>query len=74
MAKTSNISIAKLRTFLKKRGCKHIRTNGGHEVWQCNDLLRPIIFQTHINPVPEFVILQIIRVLGISKIDFLNEI
>ena len=74
MAKIQNISVKKLRKFLKKKGCKLKRTNGGHEIWTCENLLRPITFQTHINPVPQFIVLQIIKALGVTKKDFLNEV
>ena len=33
-------------------------------------LTRPIIFQTHIEPVPEFIIRNALRALGISKDQF----
>lgn len=65
--KLSNISIAAYRQFLTRTGCKCIRTSGGHEHWARTDLLRPITFQTHINPVPEFIIKNGLRILGKDK-------
>ena len=52
------------------KGCTLIRTNAGHEIWGQKGLSRPIVFQTHINPVPEFIIKNSLRALGISKNDF----
>jgi len=68
--KLSNISIDTYRLFLKKAGCKHIRTNSGHEHWSRNDLNRPITFQTHIDPVPEFIIKNALRTLNLKRKDF----
>jgi len=50
--KLSNISVSEFRRFLELIGCKYIKTEGGHEKWSRKDLRRPVIFQTHINPVP----------------------
>ena len=68
--KLSNISLAGYRDFLSKVGCKYIRTTDGHEVWTKKELTRPIIFQTHIEPVPEFIIRNALRALEISKSQF----
>lgn len=67
---TANIKIQILKKFLKKQGCVFVRINAGHEIWQCPKCTRPIVFQTHIDPIPEFIILQILRTLNISKKDF----
>lgn len=68
--KLSNISIAKFQAFLDLALCKQIGINGGHEKWARADLNRPIIFQTHINPIPEFIIKNNLRVLGFTKKQF----
>lgn len=70
--KLSNITLNHYREFLEKAGCKKIRTEGGHEVWSREDLLRPIIVQTHVQPVPEFIIKNALRNLGLTKQDFFN--
>ena len=56
-----NISLKYFKSFLEYEGCNHIRTTGGHYVFSRKDLLRPIIVQTHIDPVPEFIVKQIMR-------------
>ncbi|MDR1021945.1 MAG: type II toxin-antitoxin system HicA family toxin [Prevotellaceae bacterium] len=68
--KLTNVKIADYREFLQKVGCKKIRTSGGHEVWSRKDLLRPIIVQTHVEPVPEFIIQNALRSLNLTKKDF----
>ena len=65
--KLSNISIKEYRTFLTNIGCTCDRIKGGHEHWTREDLLRPITFQTHIEPVPEFIIKNGLRILGKDK-------
>ena len=74
ISKLSNISLRKYRQFLKKVGCSKIRTNSGHEHWAKNDLDRPITIQTHISPVPEFIIKQHLRYLKLSRKDFFKII
>lgn len=68
--KLSNISLNDYRNFLKKVNCNLIRISSGHEVWARKDLLRPIIVQTHTDPVPEFIIKNALRSLGLSKQEF----
>ena len=68
--KLSNISIAKFAAFLELALCKFVKIEGGHQKWTRADLFRPIIFQTHIDPVPEFIVKNNLRVLGYSKNDF----
>lgn len=70
--KLSNVSLDDYREFLLKVGCKKIGTEGGHEKWVRKDLTRPIIVQTHIRPVPEFIIKNALRTLNLTKQDFFN--
>ena len=67
-----NVSLADYRLFLSKAGCKKIRTNGGHEVWAKAGCTRPIVVQSHESPVPEFIIKNGLRTLGLSKQDFFD--
>jgi hypothetical protein len=68
--KLSNISLADLRRFLREQGCNHIGDKGGHEKWSRKDLIRPIVIQSHIDPVPEFIVKQILRTLDIDRSEF----
>jgi hypothetical protein len=72
--KLSNISISEFRRFLELIGCKYIKTEGGHEKWSRKNLRRPVIFQTHINPVPERIIKNNLRSLGMSREEFLKHL
>jgi len=67
-----NISLRLFRQFLISKGLKIIRTNGGHEIWGSIQLLRPIVIQTHIDPIPEFVIKNNLRNLGVKVEEFLE--
>jgi hypothetical protein len=68
--KISNVKIHDFRRFLEKCDCKNIGIEGGHEKWARKDLTRPIIVQTHIEPVPEFIIQNALRNLGLTKKDY----
>lgn len=68
--KLSNIPLNEFRDFLLKVKCKKISTEGGHEKWSRRDLTRPIILQTHIDPIPEFIVKNALRNLGLTKKDF----
>lgn len=68
--KLSNIPIKDLELFLAKTGCKFDSINNGHVRYVKKGCSRPIIFQTHIDPVPEFIIRNILRDLGLTKRDF----
>lgn len=68
--KLSNVSLRDFRDFLAKAGCKSESIKGGHEKWTKPGLLRPIIVQTHIDPVPEFIVRNTLRNLGMTKEDF----
>ena len=68
--KLSNVPLADFREFLEKVGCRRLSTEGGHEKWVREGLTRPIILQTHISPVPEFIIKNTLRTLSLTKKDF----
>ena len=65
-----NVSLKDCRKFLAKVGCQNKRTTGGHEHWTRADLLRPITIQTHIDPIPERIMKQIINSLEMDKDEF----
>ncbi|GAA4013732.1 MULTISPECIES: type II toxin-antitoxin system HicA family toxin [Hymenobacter] len=69
-----NVTIRDYRTFLERVGCQCTRTKGGHEHWTRKDLNRPVTFQTHIDPVPEFILKNGLRILGLGKEDFWAEL
>ncbi len=65
-----NVSISQLESFLELCLCKFIKNNKGHVQYTRSDLTRPLIFQSHIDPVPEFIVKNLLRGLGYSKNDF----
>ncbi len=69
--KPSNLPLATIRKILSHVGCKKVDTTGGggHEKWTRSDLLRPIVIQTHIDPVPTFIVMQIMRTLNLTRDD-----
>lgn len=67
MGRYSNISPALFRKFLESIGLSFSHIKGGHEVWKKEGILRPIVFQTHIDPIPEFIVLNNIRTAGATK-------
>ncbi|MCC7455133.1 MAG: type II toxin-antitoxin system HicA family toxin [Crocinitomix sp.] len=72
--KLSNIPLKTLKWFLEHNGLKCTKHTGGHEKWTRKDLPRPIIVQSHITPVPEFILKQILKHLGFSKREFCEYI
>lgn len=68
--KLSNIPYKMMIWFLDEKGLKYIKTEGGHAKYTRADLSRPIIIQTHICPVPEFIVKQILRHLNVTKKEF----
>lgn len=72
IVRLNNVSIAEFQAFLDLAQCKFIHIKGGHEKWTRSDLRRPVIFQTHINPIPEFIVKNNLRILGCSKSDYQN--
>ncbi len=69
-----NISLTDVRKILKHYGCKKAKsTGGGHEKWVRADFTRPITIQSHISPVPEFIIQNtILKTLKVSKKEFFS--
>ena len=74
--KLSNIPLKVFRKFLKSQGLNVIKSSkgrGGHEKWSRSNIDRPITIQTHIDPVPEFIVKQILRHLGMTREDFFEK-
>lgn len=64
-----NVSVEDYKSFLSHHGLKNIRTSKGHEVWCGAKLTRPVIFQTHIDPIPLFIIKSNLRTMGLTLND-----
>lgn len=65
-----NISLATFRDFLRYKGLNLIKTEGGHEKWSKLGMWRPVIIQTHIDPVPEFIIRNNLGSIGSNRKEF----
>lgn len=65
-----NILLKDFEKFLQSQGCKCIRIKGGHKHYTRSDLNRPITIQSHIDPIPEFIVRNALRSLNLSKDDF----
>ena len=72
MKKLSNITIKEFRAALEKLGLTQMRVSGGHEIWTKSGLKRTIVFQTHVEPLPEFVVKNALRDMGISRQEFID--
>ena len=72
MKKLSNITIAEFKAFMKSKGLKIERTSGGHEMWSKEGMQRPVVFQNHIDPLPEFVVKNNLTAIGVSRKEFLE--
>lgn len=72
MRKLSNITPNEFARVLLLLGFTKTRTKGGHEAWTKEGIARPVIFQTHINPIPEFVVVNNLRTIGLSRKDFIS--
>ena len=73
--KVSNIPLKLFQKYLKSQGINKIKTSkgrGGHEKWSRRDLDRPITIQTHVDPVPEFIVKQVLRYLDMTVAEFLS--
>ncbi|RLD45094.1 MAG: type II toxin-antitoxin system HicA family toxin [Bacteroidetes bacterium] len=77
IGKLSNIPLKDFRNFLRNKGLNIIKTSkgrGGHEKWSRLDLDRPITIQTHVDPVPEFIVKQVLRHLKMTRKEFVKAI
>ena len=70
MGTLSNITIERFRDYLRENGLTCIRVTGGHEVWSKDGLSRPVIIQTHIDPIPEFILKNNLRNIGKTRKEF----
>ncbi len=64
-----NVSIKKFKIFLLHYDLKQIRIESGHEIWSGKELTRPVVFQTHIDPIPLFIIKSNLRTMGLTLTD-----
>jgi predicted RNA binding protein YcfA (HicA-like mRNA interferase family) len=71
-----NIPLNIFRQYLVWNGLEHIRTKGGHELWNKKGMIRPVVLPTHEDPVYEFIAKNALRNMGVgieNYIDFLKS-
>lgn len=71
MSYLTTIDYRKFEKFLKYVGCVFVRQRGDHRVYRKANLKRPIIIPA-IKDIPQFIILNNLRVLGISREEYLS--
>jgi len=52
MGTLQNVPLSDFFKFLKYQGWNYARTTGGHEIWKKAGAIRPLVIQTHVDPVP----------------------
>jgi len=65
------IHYKKFEAFLKKVGCRLVRTEGDHRAWDRSDLFRPVIVRA-LKDIPVFEIKSNLRTLGITNQEYLT--
>ncbi|MBI2623380.1 MAG: type II toxin-antitoxin system HicA family toxin [Candidatus Liptonbacteria bacterium] len=65
------IHYRKFEQFLRAVGCRLVRQEGDHRVWDRPDLLRPVIVRTK-KDLPVFEIKSNLRTLGIDTRQYLE--
>ena len=71
MGELGSIHWKKFEKFLFKVGCEFKREKGDHRVYTKAELLRPVVIPRDKN-LPAFIILNNLRVLGISREEYLK--
>ncbi|MEK6732031.1 MAG: type II toxin-antitoxin system HicA family toxin [Candidatus Omnitrophota bacterium] len=71
MSRLTPIDYKKFERFLKAVGCEFIRQKGDHRIYRRADLKRPVIIPA-IKDIPIFVILNNLRILGMSREEYLS--
>lgn len=71
MGDFGSISWRVFEKFLLSRGCSFVRIRGDHRVYTKSGLSRPLIVPQY-NPIPAFILMNNLRVLGVSKKELLK--
>ncbi len=71
MAALRPIHYKRFEQFLLRVGCRVVRQEGDHRVWERQDLIRPVIVRTK-KDLPVFEIKSNLRTLRISTQEYLS--
>lgn len=67
MGKLENVSLNDFRRFLISKGLELKGTSGGHEIWSKPGMVRPVVIQTHVDPIPRDHISTNLRSMNVEK-------
>ena len=73
MSEIESISWKRFEKFLLKVGCEFRRERGDHRIYWKSGLKRPVVIPRDLQ-LPAFVILNNLRILGITREEFLKVI
>lgn len=73
MGQLGSIHWKKFEKYLLKNGCVFTREKGDHRIYWKKGIQRPIVIPRD-RQLPPFIIMNNLRVLGISKEDFLETL
>lgn len=71
MGSFDSVSWKVFEQFLIENGCVFKRMKGDHRVYTKSGLLRPLVVPQY-KPIPPFILLNNLRVLGVEKDEFLK--
>lgn len=73
MPHIGSIHWKKFEKFLILVGCRFTREKGDHRIYWKDELKRPIVIPRN-NTLPAFIILNNLKILGISREEYLKKI
>ncbi|HAH21743.1 MAG: hypothetical protein A2Y00_04125 [Omnitrophica WOR_2 bacterium GWF2_43_52] len=71
MSRLNPVDYRRFDKFLRYIGCEFVRQKGDHRIYRKANLKRPIVIPA-IKDIPVFIILNNLRVLGISKEEYIS--
>jgi len=70
MSALKPIKWQKFEKVLLQLGCEFVRQQGGHRIYRCPEIVRPVVVPAHPSPIPVFVIRNNLRLLGVKPKDY----
>ena len=69
MGKLPVVSWRRFERFLIHVDCRFVRQKGSHRIYHRDGLIRPLVVPEY-DPLPDFIVKNNLRILGISADDF----
>ena len=63
----SNVPLKDFKNFLSYHNLKMIRRTGSHEIWSKTELIRPVVVQSNVDPIPGFIVKSNLRSMGLTS-------